>query len=313
MRAIRVHEFGGPEVLGLEEVPRPEPAPGADEVLVRVQAAGVNPVDTYIRAGAYGTLPALPYTPGSDAAGILVDSEERVYLSGSLSGTYAEYTLCRRDQVHHLPDGLTYAQGAGLGAPYATAYRALFQRGRAVAGERLLIHGATGGVGLAAVQFALAAGLQVYATAGSTGGSELVASQGDVQVFDHNDPEHLADIVEHTGDDGLDLILELRAADNLGWDLTALAPEGRVVVVGSRGRVEVDARDLMMAEGSVIGVFLNNATPDELLEAHAAVAEGLRSGTVRPVVGRELPLEEAPRAHGILTERPALGKMVLVP
>ncbi len=313
MQAIRVHEFGDPEVLRLDEVPRPEPADGTDEVLVRVQAAGVNPVDTYVRAGAYTTLPPLPYTPGSDAAGTLVDTDERVYLSGSLSGTYAEYTLCRRDQVHPLPDGLTYAQGAGLGVPYATAYRALFQRARAVAGERLLVHGATGGVGLAAVQFALAAGLRVYATAGSTGGSELVASQGDVQVFDHNDPEHLADIVEHTGDEGLDLILELRAADNLGWDLTALAPKGRVVVVGSRGRVEVDARDLMISEGSVIGVMLANATTEELREAHGAVAEGLRNGAVRPVVGRELPLAEAARAHGILTERPALGKMVLVP
>ena len=110
-------------------------------------------------SGAYAQLPALPYTPGVDAAGVLADSGARVYVAGSLSGTYAEYALCRRDQVHPLPDDLSYAQGAALGVPYATAYRALFQRARAAAGETVLVHGASGGVGLATVQFALAAGL----------------------------------------------------------------------------------------------------------------------------------------------------------
>ena len=159
MRAIRVTEFGDPDVLVLRDVPDPEPV--GDEVLVRVQAAGVNPVDTYVRAGAYAGLPPLPYTPGSDGAGVLADGGARVYVAGALGGTYAEYALCRPDQVHALPDGISYAQGAALGVPYTPACRALFQRGRAVAGETLLVHGASGGVGLAAVQFALHAGLKV--------------------------------------------------------------------------------------------------------------------------------------------------------
>ena len=311
MRAVRVHEFGGPDVLVLEEVPRPQPVEG--EALVRIQAAGVNPYETYVRAGVYTELPALPYTPGADGAGVRVDTGERVYLTGSLSGTYADYALCRQEDVRPLPDSLSYAQGAAVGVPYATAYRALFQRAGAAAGEHLLVHGASGGVGLPTVQLALAAGLSVIGTAGSEAGSELVAAQGDVRVLDHRDPAHLAAAVALTGGRGFDLVVEFLANVNLGDDLRALAPRGRVVVVGSRGHVEIDPRDLMNAEGTILGMRMPNARPDEVETARAAVDTGLRDGTLRPVVGRELPLAEAPRAHRLLTERPALGRLVLVP
>ncbi len=311
MQAVRVHEFGDPDVLVLEELPRPEPVEG--EVLVRVQAAGVNPVETYVRAGLYGALPALPYTPGVDGAGVRVDTGERVYVTGSLSGTYAEYALCREDDVRQLPETLSYAQGAALGTPCTTAYRALFQRARATAGERVLIHGASGGVGIAAVQLALAAGCAVTGTVGSQAGGELIAAQGDVRVLDHHDPEHLEAAMELTGGRGFDLIVEFLANANLGADLKVLAPRGRVMVVGSRGPVEVDARDLMNAEGAILGMLLPNARPDEVEAARAGVDAGARNGVVRPVVGRELPLAEAPRAHRLLMERPALGKLVLVP
>jgi len=311
MQAIRVHEFGDPDVMRLEELP--EPRPVEDEVLVRVQAAGVNPVDTYVRAGAYGKLPALPYTPGADAAGVLQDGGARVYLAGSLSGTYAEYALCRRDQVHRLPDQLSFAQGAALGVPYVTAYRALFQRAKALPGESVLVHGASGGVGLAIVQFAVAAGLTVAGTAGSDAGRDLVAAQGATGVFDHRDPLHLQAACEAVGGRGFDLIVELLANLNLGDDLTALAPRGRVVVVGSRGTVELDPRDLMNSDGVVLGMLLSNATTGDVAQAHAAIDAGLRDGSLRPVVSRELPLAEAARAHRHLTERPALGKLVLVP
>ena len=311
MRAVVVHEFGEPEVLGLEQLPEPTPVPG--EVLVRIQAAGVNPFETYVRAGTYSDLPALPYTPGADGAGVRTDTGERVYVTGSLSGTYAEYALCREEDVRPLPDALSYAQGAALGTPYTTAYRALFQRARATAGERVLVHGASGGVGLAVVQLALAAGLEVTGTAGSQAGSELVAAQGAVRVLDHHDPGHLTAAVDLAGGDGYDLIVESLANANLGADLKALAPRGRVIVVGSRGPVEVDARDLMNAEGAILGMRLPNARAEEVEAARAAVDTGLHSGVLRPVVGRELPLAEAARAHRLLMERPALGRLVLVP
>ena len=311
MRAIRVHEFGDPDVLTLEETPQPEPVAG--EVLVRIQAAGVNPYETYVRAGLYTELPALPYTPGVDGAGVRVDTGERVYLTGSLSGTYAEYALCHEADVRPLPEALSYAQGSAVGVPYFTAYRALVQRAQPVEGERILIHGASGGVGIATVQLALAAGLDVVGTAGSEGGSELVAAQGDVSVLDHRDPAHLAAAMKLTGGRGFDIIIEFLANENLGGDLKVLAQRGRLVVVGSRGPVEVDARDLMNAEGVVLGMRGPNARPDEVTAARAAVDAGLRSGVLKPVVGRELPLAEAARAHRLIMERPALGRLVLVP
>jgi NADPH:quinone reductase len=313
MQAIRVHEFGDPDVLRLEELAAPQPVEG--EVLVRVQAAGVNPYETYIRAGWYTELPPLPYTPGVDGAGVVEATGQRVYISGSLSGTYAEYALCGVDQVHPLPDELSFAQGAALATPYVTAFHALFQRARVVRGERVLVHGASGAVGTAAVQFALAAGLRVTGSAGSDAGLRLVAGLGDVQALDHRDPDHLQATGRLTDGFGFDLIVEMLANRNLGQDLSALATHGRVVVVGSRGSVEIDPRDLMNREATVLGMRMvpPNVTPDDFLEAHDAIGRGLTQGWLRPVVGRELPLAEAARAHEILHGRPALGRLVLVP
>ena len=156
MKAICVREFGGPEVLRLEAMPDPRP-PQSGEVVVRVKAAGVNPYDTYMRSGAYGSgNPALPFVPGSDGAGVVesvgadVDLTlgQRVYTTGTITGAYAELALCKRSQVHLLPERVSYAQGAGAYVPYATAYRALFQLARAKPGETVLVHGASGGVGL---------------------------------------------------------------------------------------------------------------------------------------------------------------------
>jgi NADPH2:quinone reductase len=311
VRAVRVHEFGGPDVLVLDEVPQPVPVEG--EVLVRIQAAGVNPFETYARAGSYSHLPALPYTPGCDGAGVRVDTGERVYVTDSLSGTYAEYALCPAEAVRPLPDDLSYAQGAAVGVPYFTAYRALLQRAAAKDGERVLVHGASGGVGIATVQLAVAAGLEVTGTAGSEAGSELVAAQGVARVLDHGDPAHVDAALALTGGAGFDIIIEFLANVNLGSDLKLLAKRGRVVVVGSRGAVEVDARDLMNAEGAVLGMLTPNARHDEVAAALGAVDAGLRSGVLKPVIGREVPLAEAARAHRLIMERPALGKMVLVP
>ena len=321
MRAVRVHSFGGPEVLSVEEVPEPVPGPG--EVLVRVEAAGVNPVETYVRAGTYRELPALPYTPGSDAGGVIAalgpgavwrrEVGQRVYTAGSVTGTYAELAVCKAEHVRALPDGLSAAQGAALGVPYTTAYRALFQRGGARSGETVLVHGASGGVGLAAVQFAQAAGLTVIGTAGSDAGRALVAAQGAAHVLDHHDPGHLAAVLELTHGRGVDLVVEMLADVNLARDVQVLAMGGRIVVVGSRGTVELAPRDLMEREADVRSMRLPNAGPADLAEAHAAIAAALADGSVRPVVARKLPLAEAPRAHRELVAGPALGKIVLVP
>lgn len=322
MRAIRVHAFGDPDVLGLEEVPELRP-PRAGEVLVRLHAAGVNPVDTYLRAGQYAALPPLPYTPGSDGAGTVealgdtsvpgLSVGDRVYTSGSMTGTYAAAALCGAAQVHSLPDEATFAEGAALGVPYATAYRALFQRGLIGPGEIVLIHGASGGVGLAAVQLAVAAGLTVHGTAGSDAGLRLVAAQGAALVVDHREPGHAEELRAATGGRGYDLIVEMAAHIGLAFDLGLLAPRGRVVVVGSRGPVEIAPRDLMGREADVRGLLLMVAPPDELAAAHRALYAGLADGSLRPVIARELPLAEAAAAHREIIAGPAAGKLVLLP
>ena len=318
MKAISLEEFGEPEVMKLVELPRPQPGPG--QVLVRIHAVGINPVETYIRAGTYPRKPALPFTPGNDGAGVIEQAGEgvklrpgdRVYTAGSISGTYAEYALCDAAQVHPLPTNVSFAQGAAVGTPYATAYRGLFQRAEAKPGEIVLVHGASGAVGTAAVQLARARGLRVLGTGGTDRGREMVREQGAHDVFDHRAPDYLAQILDATSKRGVDVILEMLANVNLGKDLTILAPRGRVVVIGNRGRVEIDARDTMSRDADIRGMVLPNTPPAEMASIHAALVAGLENGSLRPVVGQELPLAEAPQAHRAVLEPGAFGKIVLV-
>lgn len=319
MKAIRVSEHGGPEVLKLEEIPEPEP--GSGQVLIRVKAAGVNPVDTYIRAGAYGAR-ALPYVPGFDASGIVervgegttrFQPGDRVYTSHTQTGAYAEFTVADETSVHPLPGKITPAHGAALGIPYATAYRALFHRARAKPGETVLVHGATGGVGLASVQFAKAAGLTIIGTGGTPKGRELVEENGAHHVLDHKSPKYTEELMSLTGGRGVDIILEMLANVNLGKDLGLLAKFGRVVVIGSRGKIEIDPRDTMSRDASIHGMTLFNAAPSDLRGIHAAIFAGLEAETLRPLVGRELPLSDAARAHTLVMEPGAYGKIILVP
>jgi len=319
MKAIRVAAHGEPDVLRLEDVP--DPTPGLGQVLVQIQAAGVNPVETYMRSGNYGPV-AMPYTPGTDGAGVVeqVGSEvhnlavgDRVYTAGSISGTYAELALCKQEQVYKLPAKITFAQGAALGIPYGTAYRALVIRGQAKAGEIVLVHGASGGVGIAAVQLARAAGLRVIGTAGSAAGKLLVAQQGAHHVLDHTVPGYLDELAALTQGRGADLILEMLANVNLAKDLTAAAPNGRIVIIGSRGKIEIDPRLTMARDLNVLGMTLRAAGPQELLQIHAALGAGLENGTLRPVIAEEIPLIEAPQAHRKVMQNGSRGKIVLVP
>ncbi len=323
MRAICVRRTGGPDVLVLEDVPGP--VPGEGQVVVRMHAAGVNPVDVYIRSAAQGRQPAVPYVPGSDGAGVIeaigpgiadLAIGDRVYVSGTaaapLNGTYAERALCAEAQVHPLPSALTFAQGAAVNVPYATAYRAIVDRARSQPGETILIHGGSGGVGVAAIQIACAMGMKVYATAGTARGLQLVLEQGAHQAFDHHAGDYLSAIADATLGRGIDVIVEMIANVNLDKDLGLLARHGRVVVVGNRGRVEIDARQAMGRDAAILGMTLMNATPQDLVRIHAALGAGLANLSLRPVVGREFPLAEAAAAHAAVMEPGAHGKIVLV-
>jgi NADPH2:quinone reductase len=321
MKAIRVHKFGGPEVMQIEELPAPKPAAG--QVLVKVHAAGVNPADTYARTGNYAILPQLPYTPGTDGAGVVesigegvskVRPGDRVYLAKNVTGSYAEYAVAQESQVYGLPEKISFAQGAGVFIPYGTAYHALHHQAHAKGGETVLIHGASGGVGIAAIQIARAMGCTVFGTAGTAKGLALIEREGAHLAFDHSKPDYKDQILKATAGKGVDAILEMLANVNLGADLKLLAQYGRVIVIGSRGDVTITPRDLMSRRASVRAFTLWAVTEAESADIHAALYAGLDNGTLRPVVGSELPLRDAAQSHiDVMKPSGAHGKIVLVP
>lgn len=310
--------------MQLEEVP--DPRPGAGQVLVRIRAAGVNPVDTYIRSGNYAKMPPFPYTPGADAAGVVesvgngvrgVSPGHRVYIIGTagplLTGAYAELAVCEVSQVKPLPDGVSFQQGAAVGVPYGTAYRGLYRKARALPGESVLVHGASGAVGTAAVQLARARGLIVIGTAGTERGRQLVRDQGADHALDHTAPDYLDRLLALTDNRGVDVILEMLANVNLARDLNVVARFGRIAVIGNRGTIEINPRAAMLKDVTILGVALWNASDQEMASIHAALVAGLANGTLRPVIGQELPLKEAPRAHEAVMTPGAYGKVVLIP
>ena len=324
MKAIRVHQFGDPSVMKLESLP--DRQAGAGQVLVNVKAAGVNPVDTYIRSGVYAFLPSLPYTPGGDAAGVVeavgagvqeFAAGDRVYISGTVDsrawGSYADQAVCTIDQVHHLAGHLSFTEGAGVGVPYVTAWRALFDKGKAAPGETVLIHGASGAVGVAAAQMASAAGLKVFGTAGTDRGRELAREQGVQEIFDHTAAGYEKEILAKTSGRGVDLVIEMLANVNLARDLELIAKRGRIIVVGNRGALELNPRMIMSEDATMKGLTNWNATPAELATAHAAIVAGMQRSGFKPQVGRELPLADAPRAHEDVMKPGAYGKIVLIP
>jgi NADPH:quinone reductase len=319
MKAIQVHRFGGPEVLELHEIPTPKP--GAGQILVRVHAAGVNPYDTYMRNGTYAIKPPLPYTPGSDAAGTVeaigdgvkkVKPGDRVYTAKTITGAYAEYALAEESHLYPLPAKTSFAQGAGLYVPYGTAYTALYHHAHAHPSETLLVHGASGGVGLASVQFARAAGMTIFGTAGSQRGLDLITKEGAHLAFDHTKPGYTDEILKATGGRGVDVILEMSAHTNLAADLKLLAMNGRVIVIGNRGELTINPRDLMSRRSSAKGFTLWAATEAESADIHAAIAAGLENNTLRPIVAKELPLKDAPTAHQDVLAPGSAGKIVLI-
>ncbi|RCN28245.1 GroES-like protein [Ancylostoma caninum] len=249
-----------------------------DKVLVRVAAAGVNPVDTYIREGQYAVLPTLPYTPGRDGAGIVeevgedvshVKAGDRVYFLANHTGSAAEYCLTDKK------------------------------------GQRVLVHGASGGVGLAAVQMAANFGAIVVGTAGTEEGIELVRKNGARDVFNHRVHGYSAEMKTTYPD-------EMTAHLNLATDLDLLARNGKVAVVGSRGEVTVNPRALMTKESSVYGVTLANSTEEELTAASNFIWNFLCSSHFRPVIHRIYPLSEIATAHSdVMAGSGTKGKLIV--
>src|SRR5436190_4309596 len=328
MKAILVREHGGPEVLKLEDLPDPKPT--ADQVVVRLGAVGVNPVDVYIRTGAYARKPALPFIPGSDAGGDIESvganvktwkPGDRVFIHGTAAehthghygGAYAQKAVCNLDHLYKLPASVSFAQGAAMGVPYATAYRALFHKAQTRPGETVLIHGATGGVGIAATQIAHAHGNRVFGTGGTDEGLKSVRESGADETFNHSKAGYLDDIMKATGGKGVDVVLEMATHINLDKDLGLLATRGRIVVIGNRGRVDIDARQAMGKDAMIIGMTLFNISDPDMASINSYMMTGLANGTLKPVVGKEFPLADAAKAQDAVMAPGARGKIVLIP
>ncbi|MGI6204242.1 MAG: NADPH:quinone reductase [Anaerovoracaceae bacterium] len=323
MKAIVMREFGGPEVLHIEEVP--EPSPGAGEVKVCMYACGVNPNETYVRSGTYNFYkPELPYTPGYDGAGIVEEVGEgvthlkagdRVFLATLLAkhstGTYAEKIVCDADSVHHLPDDISFEEGASFGIPAMAAYRALFQRGQIKSGETALIHGADGGVGSLAVQMAKAAGAKVIGASNTPEGKELILSLGAEATIDYLTEENKGELMKLTDGSGPDLIVEFLANKNLQTDLDVIAEYGRIVVVGNRGTIEINPRSAMAKEADIRAMALWNARGNEYVESLKALEKMMMDGSIHAQVGKVLNLEEAALAHDLIISQHIPGKMIL--
>lgn len=324
MKAVRIHEYGGPEVLVYEEVPKPEPGPA--QILVKVAAATVNPVDVAVREDRFPTPRQPPKILGSDGAGVVeqtgaevtsVEIGERVAFSGlgiGSEGSYAEYAVIAETQVVHLPEELSFTDAAAIGMAFPAAYYALVTRGALREGETVLVQGAAGGVGSASVQLAKALGARVLATASGPDAADLVLSLGAEAVIDFRTEDVPERVLELTGGRGVDLIHELVLSTNLPMDIGMVAKGGRIVGTGQGPGPDatVPIGAAIAKDASVLFMNLNNAGRAGVAAIATEVADMVVAGKVRPVIGAELPLAEARRAHEMLA-RSHLGKIVLLP
>ena len=324
MKAVRIHKYGGPEVLVYEEVPTPEPGPA--QILVSVEAATVNPVDVSVREDRFPTPKAPPKTLGSDGAGVVervgrdvssVTPGDEVFFSGlgiGSEGSYAEYALIAEAQAVPIPAGLTFVDAAALGMAFPAAYYGLVTRGAVQAGETVLVQGAAGGVGSASVQLAVALGARVIGTVSGAAEAELVRSLGAEATIDYRTEDVVARARELTGGKGPDLVHELVVSVNLPADVRLLATGGRIVCTGQGPAPEatVPIGDALAKDATLLFMNLNNAKRTGVAAIAREVAKMAAEGRVKPVIGQTLPLAEARRAHELLAGD-HLGKIVLLP
>ncbi len=315
MRAIQMTEFGGPEVLRLAELPRPEPGP--NEALIRVARAGLNFADTHTRTNSYVQKATLPLVPGGEVAGTLEETGERVVaLVGS--GGYAEYAVAPRERIFPIPEGVDDGTALALVIQGTTAWHLLRTAGRLAAGESVVVHSAAGGVGSLATQLAPAFGAgRVIATASSDKKRDLARALG-ADAAISAEPEGLTErLIEANEGRELDLVLDSAGGAVFDASIKALAPFGRIVVNGiATGEVnEVRTGSLLRHSRSVIGFWLFHTLerPGMFAAALADLFARAERGELKAIVGRTYPLQQAPRAQSDLRARTTTGKLLLDP
>ncbi|MEK4079808.1 NADPH:quinone reductase [Solibacillus sp. FSL W7-1472] len=323
MKTIRINQFGTSENLVVEQAELHTPA--ENEVLINLYAAGVNPSDVYTSTGTYAIKPNLPYTPGLDGAGIVekigeqvtnVKVGDRVFIAslpnGKATGTFAQQIVCECRFVHPIPQHISFEQGAALGVPALTAYRAVVGRANVQSGQTVFIHGASGAVGLQAVQIAKALGAKVIGTASRDSGKQLVKEAGADVVLDHIKEETMNAVLEANDGKGPDVIIEFLANENLQTDLQMIAKHGVIVIVGNRGEIEINPRLIMQKDCDVRGMVLFNVSAEEHQELIHGVAKLLESEQLKPVVGYSYPLEQAGKAFDAVIKGEHNGKVVVI-
>jgi NADPH:quinone reductase len=319
MKAVQVNEFGTPNVLKIKELP--DPIPGNGEVLIGVCAAGVTPLDTYVREQSHGApTPSLPYIPGFEATGEIASLGEgvtkfkigdRVYANPFL-GAYSELLVHDAASVYSLPDSISFTQGTTIANSYPTAYYALFNLAHAQAGDRIFVHGASGAVGTAAVELAKAAGMTVVGTAGSDRGLELVQQQGAHYVLNHRESNYLQQALELTEAKGYDVILEMNASKKLADDVSLVGTFGRIIVIGGTdASVTFDPTPILWKGASIIGLYIGLTTPEESAQIHSKLYTQLQNNALRPIVGQEFALADVVKAHEAVHQSSSAGKIVL--
>lgn len=324
MKAIQINEFGGPEVLKTVEID--EPYPNEDEVKVKVFVTGLNPSEAYTITGTYGyNVPNLPYVPGYDATGVIEEvgssvnhfkKGDRVFLSAFSAerntGTYAEKVVTDAKNVFRLPDNISFKEGAALGIPVFTAYKAIFLKANVRAGETVLVHGASGSVGSMAVQMAKAIGATVIGTSSTEEGRQTILDLGADHAMDHISEDNKEELLNITNEQGPDVIIEMLANANLETDMQVIVKYGRIIIVGSRDTIEVNPRNLMTSEAIVTGMTFTYPTQKEMKEMQYGVNALLEIGAIRSLIGNEFTLDEPVEAHKALMESSGNGRTIFV-
>jgi putative PIG3 family NAD(P)H quinone oxidoreductase len=322
VRAVEITRFGPPEVLEFAEVPDPVAGPG--EVLVEVAATAVNRADLMQREGHYPPPPGASVYPGlecsgrisalgPDVAGWHVGQEVCALLAG---GGYAEQVAVPVGQLMPIPRGVDLIEAAALPEVACTVWSMVFQRGRLSPGEAFLVHGGSSGIGTMAIQLAVAFGARVFTTAGSAAKLQACRDLGAEVAINYHDQDFV-DVVAEATDGGVDVILDNMGAKYFDRNLQALAPEGRLVIVGFQGgtKAEINLTTVMSKRLSVSSAGLRaRSVPDKaavVAATTAAVWPKLESGDVRPIVDRVVPLADAAEAHRYVETSSHIGKVVL--
>ena len=323
MKAVVCEAFGGPEVLALREVPEP-PLPGPGELQVRIQARGVQYVDVLMLAGKYQYRPEPPFVPGGEGAGEVVavgpgvggfKPGDRV-MSRQRLGAFAELGNCKADDCDPIPAALSLEEAAVFRGAYSTAYHALLQRGRLAKGDRVLIHGASGGIGIPAIQIAKLFGAEVIATASTDEKRAVCLAEGADHAIDYR--EGFRDkVIELTGGRGVDIIYDPVNGPTFEESLRCLAWGGRILILGFLGGEPARARtNYLLIKGiEAIGVRiggLNEAHPEIAAANSRTLLDLAGQGKLKPRIWRRYALSEAAGAVQALIDRQVIGKAVLV-